>query len=335
MTKEQIKKIYMSAAKTVYLLDNKKEMQNLTPSEIKVLYDKANNILIKYEQDYYNILLDENEQLKQISEENNEAKEVLKIIPLESFENRKQLTNLITNNSERLQNELTYIPELFYDKYLLTVTQGINETDRKNLLQDIRFKEWFGNSQVIDKDGNPLLVYHGSGGDVNEFTNFKFDTFPGNYFAENKSYAEWFSRYRGGNSFIFRCYLRVQNPIDLTIFKTDLITYEDFIYYVEYTYGYKLPFNKMLKAMSDKTGGVWAWRYLRNGVDWLKYIQSKNEFDGFHYYENNPDDLINEKENITKAWLVLNGNQIKAADTRNRTYSLFTNDIRMKKGGLL
>ena len=335
MTDEQIKKLYLSATKTIYLLDSQGAVNNLTQDEVDKIYAKAQNVVTKYEDDYYRILLTEKVELKPIVEEIYDAKQALNVIPLNSFESRKELNNLITQDSEILQNELSYNPELFYEKYFLTLSSTINNKDAQDLFNSERFKEWFGNSQVVNDKGEPLMVYHGSGGTTDEFVKFKFDLFPGNYFAENKSYAEWFSQYRGGNSFIFRCYLRVQNPIDLTIFEIDKITYEDFVYYIQYKYGYELPFNKMLKAMSDKTGGMWAWQYLRNGVDWLKYFSSRNEFDGFHYYENNPSDIINGKENITQAWLVLNGNQIKSADIRNKTYSLFTNDIRMKKGGLL
>ena len=129
--------------------------------------------------------------------------------------------------------------------------------------------------------------------------------------------------------------LKVQNPIDLTSFEVRKVTYQDFTTYLKLKYGYDMPENKMLRAMSDAQNGVWVWQYLRAGADWLKFIQKSREFDGFHYYENNPQDIVNGKENVTLAWLVLNGNQIKSADMRNTTYSLFTDDIRMKKGGEL
>ena len=162
---------------------------------------------------------------------------------------------------------------------------------------------------------------------------FRFTSFPANYFAENVTYSDWFAKLKKGNSIVHKCYLRVLNPIDLTPFHIDLIKYEDFLIYIKITYGYELPESPMIKKISDETGGIWAWRYLRIGTDWLNYIKTRGEFDGFVYYENNPDDKIGGKQNITKAWMVFNGVQVKSADLRNTTYSLNSNSISMEKGG--
>ena len=132
---------------------------------------------------------------------------------------------------------------------------------------------------------------------------------------------------------MFKCYLRVANPLDLTALKVDKILYDEFVMYIKAKFGYDLPEAPMLKAQSEAFGGLWAWQYLRNAPDWLKLIKSKKDFDGFHYYENNPGDIQEGKENITEAWMVLDESQIKTADDRNTTYSLFSKDVRMKKGG--
>jgi hypothetical protein len=100
-------------------------------------------------------------------------------------------------------------------------------------------------------------------------------------------------------------------------------------------YGYKLPENKMLKASSDSRGGMWAWSYLRGGVDWLNFIIKDGKFDGIAFYENNTQDLdSNGKDKVTPAWMVFEPNQIKLAKN-NSIYSLQSDDIRMKKGGKL
>jgi hypothetical protein len=160
--------------------------------------------------------------------------------------------------------------------------------------------------------------------------------FPAMYFAENKEYSEWFQTVKGnGNGILYQCYVRITNPIDLRIFKTDLVKYDEFVGYIELMYGYKLPENKMLKASSDSRGGMWAWSYLRGGVDWLNFIIKDGKFDGIAFYENNTQDLdSNGKDKVTPAWMVFEPNQIKLAKN-NSIYSLQSDDIRMKKGGKL
>jgi hypothetical protein len=217
---------------------------------------------------------------------------------------------------------------------MANVTSSKSDFVNKEVVNNDRFKLWFAGSQCVDANGEPLLLYHGTGGlNLNEFDEFTFNLFPASYFAEKKSYSDWFATIKGGNSLLYKVYLRVLNPIDISLFYVDKVTYEDFVSYIEYIYGYQLPFNQMLKSASDNGGGLWAWQYLRGGVDWLNLLKSNKEFDGFVYYENNPDDQIEGKENVTKAWLVMNANQIKSADERNTTFSLQSNSIKMEKGG--
>ena len=333
MTKEEIKSIYLNAEKVVSLLESPKgkEIRDKNPN----LHSIAHNALKTYKAKYYEIKISESVFAKDLLKSSDDAIEALKIIPETSHLAVTTLNNLITENSEKLQNELLFNSETFYEKYFFTLPTVLTDEVNKDVLENPSFKEWFGNSQVVDKEGSPLIVYHGTGGDVDEFSNFKFNIFPAAYFAENKSYSDWFAKIKNGNQLMYKCFLKVQNPIDLTSFEVRKVTYQDFTTYLKLKYGYDMPENKMLRAMSDAQNGVWVWQYLRAGADWLKFIQKSREFDGFHYYENNPQDIVNGKENVTLAWLVLNGNQIKSADMRNTTYSLFTDDIRMKKGGEL
>lgn len=331
MNNEEVKSIYLNAEKVISLLEspNGKEIREKNPE----LYEIAKKTVDEYRHRFYDIKLQESVNASALIKSSDEAIKALKLIPETSHVAVSALNNLITANSEKLQNELLFNTETYYEKYFFTLPSTLTEEVNTKVFENPRFKEWFGNSKVVDKNGEPLLVYHGTGGNIDEFSQFKFDTFPGAYFAENKSYSDWFAELKGGQQFMFRCYLRVQNPIDLTPFQVRKVSYEDFVTYIKLKYGYDMPENKMMKAASKQQGGFWAWQYLRGGVDWLKFIRDSGEFDGFHYYENNPSDIVEGKENVTPAWLVLRGNQIKAADMRNDTYSLFSNDIRMKKGG--
>ena len=37
------------------------------------------------------------------------------------------------------------------------------------LVRERNFRNWFGDSKVVDEEGNPLVVYHGTGGDIKRF----------------------------------------------------------------------------------------------------------------------------------------------------------------------
>lgn len=67
--------------------------------------------------------------------------------------------------------------------------------------RDKNFKEWFGDSKVVDENGKPLVVYHGTEADFSEFK----DKSSAYYFSENPSYAEKYSKNNGS---IMPCYLK-------------------------------------------------------------------------------------------------------------------------------
>jgi GNAT superfamily N-acetyltransferase/proteasome lid subunit RPN8/RPN11 len=71
-----------------------------------------------------------------------------------------------------------------------------------------QFKKWFGESKVVDENGKPLVVYHGTN---SEFDVFKTKTswgFGGAYFSDDKRIAEGFTR----NGIVKAAYVSLQNP---------------------------------------------------------------------------------------------------------------------------
>jgi hypothetical protein len=72
-----------------------------------------------------------------------------------------------------------------------------------NLLND-NFWKWFGNSEVVDKNGNPLVVYHGS---QSEFSEFDDDSFFTDDYMNADGYAS--------GEYVYDVYLSIKNPLIL------------------------------------------------------------------------------------------------------------------------
>jgi hypothetical protein len=254
------------------------------------------------------------------------------------LEARKSLADEVERLARNLQEESLYDWKLYYFKYLFNLSSHQSEMINSNPLDNEAFRVWFSGSKAVDSNGNPILLYHGTGVGGDEFDQFKFKLFPAAYFAENKSYAEWFTRVKQskGLGILFKCYIRMTNPLDLSEFYTTTISYDELVLFIKLKYGYEMPQNNMLKALSERWGNEkWIWRYFRSAPDWLKYIRDKKEFDGVVFYENNPQDIVDGKENVTKAWVTFFDYQIKSADLRNTTFSLESGKITMEKGGKL
>jgi len=99
------------------------------------------------------------------------------------------------------------------------VSSKVREWAKKKFKDDKvaeNFARWFGSSKVVDEDGNPLRVYHGTTADFNEFK-------PGNpsaagagiYFAENPEVANNFSEFRDSGK-TYPAYLSIEKPFDFS-----------------------------------------------------------------------------------------------------------------------
>ena len=79
------------------------------------------------------------------------------------------------------------------------------------------FKKWFGNSKVVDSKGKPLVVYHTTDKDFNEFkTSGKIKTVAGDienkgiYFTPNQG------EYKHKGGIVKEVYLSIKNPFITT-----------------------------------------------------------------------------------------------------------------------
>lgn len=338
MNTEILKKQYLVTLRFISMLESGKVDDFIRTKNFAMSFDKLDAVLYR-QKDLYIQALVESGNLGQRIEAVTDFTKLLKAIPETSYETRKIANERLTEIYKKSQAENLYSPTTYYDIYFNLI--GANQEKLKRTQAQIgslftssndNFNEWFGNSKVVQKGvlPAPRIVYHGTG--ATEFTKFSFDKFPVAYFAEKVEYSEWFQKAKGTEGVLFSCFLRVQNPIDLTVFKVNKISYDEFVGYIELKYGYKLPFNKMLKTASERQKGLWAWQYLRGGVEWLKLIKNNGYFDGFYYYENNPQHIVNGKEVVTPAWAIFRPEQVKSANG-NVTFSYDSEDIRFQSGG--
>ena len=88
-------------------------------------------------------------------------------------------------------------------------TEEVTQHSLRDQTETPEFKRWFGNSKVVDEDGNPLVVYHGTDADFNAF-----DMTKGR--ANMDIQGAFFSPYEidaaGYGSNVRAFYLKIENP---------------------------------------------------------------------------------------------------------------------------
>nr|WP_272903541.1 LPD38 domain-containing protein [Neisseria lisongii] len=141
-----------------------------------------------------------------------------------SFDNSSPLSDkgdLLSMTSRVSTTEIENSSPLsdFDDKRLLQILQDKNQaqssqTDSEN------FKRWFGSSKVVDENGHPLVVYHGSNADFTVFDKAKIavDNLGAGFYFSNEeiagSYATRRKMERGGEEKTYAVYLKMENPLD-------------------------------------------------------------------------------------------------------------------------
>lgn len=89
--------------------------------------------------------------------------------------------------------------------------------DRSDGGKPSKFTRWFGRSKIVDEDGAPRIVYHGTTVDFDSFRTKKRNPALGFHFG-SVSQAEWFAGYdersrTSRGSRILPCFLRIENPL--------------------------------------------------------------------------------------------------------------------------
>lgn len=96
---------------------------------------------------------------------------------------------------------------------------GLVGGSSKAVTQTEAFKKWFGNSKVVDENGNPLVVYHGT---TSDFTMFDVSKLGANadhpsatlgfFFAKDPELANDFAGQERTGGKVIPVYLKMENP---------------------------------------------------------------------------------------------------------------------------
>jgi hypothetical protein len=85
----------------------------------------------------------------------------------------------------------------------------------------IAFKKWFGNSKVVDANGEPRLVYHGTNSEFNVFKKSKYGSNgPGIYFTTSRAIAASHGKR------VIEAYVKIENDKDGKIAGHEVIVYK-------------------------------------------------------------------------------------------------------------
>lgn len=133
-----------------------------------------------------------------------------------------------------LPSEIDGVRSAFDD--LFNVIETVADGDGVKMYQEqplntdtSAFKAWFGDSKVVDADGKPLVVYHGTGADFESFDNSKTGAKDrglwgrGHYLSSSSETANSYALREGDGARVIAAYVSLSNPLVLTTGK-DLIT---------------------------------------------------------------------------------------------------------------
>ncbi len=133
--------------------------------------------------------------------------------------------------------KVTGKPETFKTQDLVDLAFGIAQmenpesaaamgriTDAPVKTDSPEFERWFGESKVVDSDGNPQIVYHGTSSSQEGEAFSSFDTYASNYglmgmggyFTADPAVASSYTtKSRGATPTVYPAYLSIKNPIDM------------------------------------------------------------------------------------------------------------------------
>ncbi|MGL6058539.1 MAG: hypothetical protein ACRC17_09510, partial [Culicoidibacterales bacterium] len=94
-------------------------------------------------------------------------------------------------------------------------TVNANAYNQKDITQTAEFKAWFGDSKVVDEEGKPLVMYHGT---LSDFEEFKPNTRGVYFFSPDKKWVSKFLTDNAGEvvegARVMPVYITSKNPFD-------------------------------------------------------------------------------------------------------------------------
>ena len=158
------------------------------------------------------------------------------------------------------------------NQFAQNISFSVKEAAKK-ITDNPNFVKWFGNSKILDKSGNPLILYRGTGEDKNIFDGHS-------YWTPNSKYAESFGY---GQKSIYPAYIKIENLLDLTQLTVEEISAKKIELVIKELIGAK---NVPLGIGFDLGYTAPAWMHLNNANkevlgEWL----NNNGFDGVRLVE--------------------------------------------------
>ena len=252
-----------------------------------------------------------------------------------SQEVRKSIsaTNGVINTFKSDEYDIDKALNTYFKNAVSTVNYEDNDEKQsviKLQTKSKEFKQWFGDftndddlsSFVVDKNGDPLVVYHGTTNSF-EFSRFQFGKFPIMYFAKNRSYAEWFAKL--GNGIIYECFLDIKFMVDFRNFGTKDVSWSEITTHLKTKYGIEI--NTSNNGEKQK-----VWQYIRQDYNKMLSVILEAGYDGIAHVENNPNDIVSGKENVTDAFMTYYPEQTKAVKYVSQL-TPFNQIMTMAKGG--
>lgn len=180
-----------------------------------------------------------------------------------------------------------------------------NENNVSDKYNSLMFKKWFGDSKVVDSNGNPLKVYHGTTKDFSKFsdetkgsrTNHNKEDV-GYHFTNDPSYADVYastSTMKGYMTYV------EMFPNEADDVKHNIRTSNIMPVYLRIEKPYYIPNAKIDKSVIDEA--------LENGCD----------------------GIIGKLGDTTKEYVVFSPNQIKSAVGNKGNYNIDSDDINESK----
>ena len=132
-----------------------------------------------------------------------------------------------TGKESKVFNEIAQLPHVESLEQAVDIYDEVLKANSNSGIEALKkteeFKEWFGDSKIVDEDGNPLLVYHGGEKGIENFKIKGDPTYKNNdphtqngiYFTKSIKIAGTYTL-RADNPAIYQVYLSIQNPYDIT-----------------------------------------------------------------------------------------------------------------------